>query len=99
MSKRYLPFFHPGEQLREEFMKPLGISASKLAKEIDVPVHRVRRLITERHTVTGETALRLARYFNTTPYFWLNMQRDYDLEQAELEMGAAIAATVRPWMA
>lgn len=93
---RDLPPIHPGEQLREEFMKPLKLSAYKLAKDIDVPVSRVQDIVSERRTITGDTALRLARYFGTTPEFWLNLQRDFDLEQAEIEVGEQIAAKVQP---
>ncbi|KJS40065.1 MAG: XRE family transcriptional regulator [Rhodospirillaceae bacterium BRH_c57] len=96
MPQRDLPPVHPGEQLREEFMKPLGLSAYRLAKDLDVPVSRVQDLAAERRGITGDTALRLARYFGTTPEFWLNLQRDYDLELAEIEAGAAITAKVRP---
>ena len=86
MSTRDLPPVHPGEQLREEFMKPLGISAYRLAKDVDVPVSRIQDLAAERR----------ARYFGTSPEFWLNLQRDYDLERAEIEVGEQIAAKVRP---
>ena len=96
MQQRDFPPVHPGEQLREEFMKPLGLSAYRLAKDIDVPVSRVQDLVAERRTVTGDTALRLARYFGTSPEFWLNLQRDFDLETAEIEVGEKITATVSP---
>lgn len=96
VTSRDLPPIHPGEQLREEFMKPLNLSAYKLAKDIDVPVSRVQDIAGERRSITGDTALRLARYFGTTPEFWLNMQRDFDLEQAEIEAGEQIAAKVHP---
>ena len=96
MPQRDLPPIHPGEQLREEFMKPFGLSAYKLAKDIDVPVSRIQDLVAERRAITGDTALRLARYFGTTPEFWLNLQRDYDLELAEIEVGDQIAAKVHP---
>jgi len=96
MSTRDMPPVHPGEQLREEFLAPLGLSAYRLAKDIHVPVSRVQAIIAERRAVTGDTALRLARYFGTTAEFWLNLQRDYELEKARIEAGAAIAATVRP---
>lgn len=96
MTQRDLPPIHPGEQLREEFMKPFGLSAYRLAKDLDVPVSRVQDLVAERRAITGDTALRLARYFGTTPEFWLNLQRDYDLELAGIEVGDKIAATVRP---
>ncbi len=96
MPQRDLPPIHPGEQLREEFMKPFGLSAYRLAKDIDVPVSRIQDLVAERRAITGDTALRLARYFGTTPEFWLNLQRDYDLELAEIEVGDQIAAKVHP---
>jgi antitoxin HigA-1 len=95
-ASRDLPPVHPGEQLREEFMNPLGLSAYRLAKDIDVPVSRVQDLLKERRSITGDTALRLARYFGTTPEFWLNLQRDYALEQAAILSGEQIAARVHP---
>lgn len=96
MPDRDLPPIHPGEQLREEFMKPLGLSAYRLAKDIDVPVSRVQAIIDEKRGLSGDTALRLARYFGSTPEFWLNLQRDYELEMAAIKAGDAIAAKVRP---
>ncbi len=96
VARRDLPPIHPGEQLREEFMKPLGLSAYKLAKDIDVPTSRVQDIVSERRAITGDTALRLARYFGTTAEFWLNLQRDFDLEQAEIEVGEQIVARVHP---
>lgn len=93
---RDLPPIHPGEQLREEFMKPLGLTAYRLAKDLAVPVSRIQAIVDEKRAITGDTALRLARYFDTTPEFWLNMQRDYELERAEIAAGQAIARTVRP---
>jgi addiction module HigA family antidote len=96
VTSRDLPPIHPGEQLREEFMKPLKLSAYKLAKDVDVPVSRIQDIVGERRGITGDTALRLARYFGTTPEFWLNMQRDYDLERAEIEAGEQIVAKVHP---
>lgn len=96
MPHRDLPPIHPGEQLREEFMIPLGLSAYRLAKDIAVPVSRVQAIIDESRAITGDTALRLARYFGTTPEFWLNLQRDYELEQAQIESGDKILSTVHP---
>jgi antitoxin HigA-1 len=87
---RDLPPIHPGEQLREEFMQPLGLTAYRLAKDLHVPVTRVQAIISERRGITGDTALRLGRYFGTTPEFWLNMQRDYELEQAAEALGARL---------
>jgi antitoxin HigA-1 len=78
-SMRDLPPIHPGEQLREEFMKPLGLTAYRLAKDLNVPVTRIQAIVSERRAITGDTALRLGRYFGTTPEFWLNLQRAVDL--------------------
>src|SRR6516162_6884851 len=86
-SMRDLPPIHPGEQLREEFMKPFGLTAYRLAKDIGVPVTRVQAIIAERRGISADTALRLARYFTTTPEFWLNLQRDYELETAAEALG------------
>ena len=93
---RDLPPVHPGEQLREEFMKPLGLTAYRLAKDTGVPVTRIQAIITERRAITGDTALRLARYFRTTPEFWLNMQRDYELEIAAETLGDRLQNEVKP---
>jgi addiction module HigA family antidote len=94
-SMRDLPPIHPGEQLREEFMQPLGLTAYRLAKDLGVPVTRIQAIVTERRSITGDTALRLARYFDTTPEFWLNMQRDYELERAIEALGGRLEAEVK----
>ena len=98
-NMRDLPPVHPGEQLREEFMKPLGLTAYRLAKEISVPVTRVQAIIAERRGITGDTALRLGRYFATTPEFWLNLQRDYELELASRALGTRLETEVKPRVA
>jgi len=95
-SVRDLPPIHPGEQLREEFMKPFGLTAYRLGKDIGVPVTRVQAIIGERRGITGDTALRLARYFGTTPEIWLNMQRDYELEAAAEALGSRLDTEVKP---
>ena len=77
-----MPPLHPGEMLREEFMKPLGLSANALAIAFRVPVTRISEIVRERRGITADTALRLARYFNMTPEFWMRLQMDYDLESA-----------------
>jgi addiction module HigA family antidote len=74
-----VPVFHPGEILREEYLVPLGMSAGALAKKLNVPRTRIERLVKESHPVTADTALRLAKYFDTTPHYWLSMQVAYDL--------------------
>ncbi len=77
-------------------MRPLGLSALRLAQDIFVPVAQVQAIIDEIRPVTGEIALRLARYFGTSPEFWLNLQRDYDLQCAVIESGDKIVNTVNP---
>jgi len=77
-------------------MRPLGLSTHRLAQDIFVPVAQVQAIIDEMRPVTGEIALRLARYFGTSPEFWLNLQRDYDLQRAVIESGDRIASTVNP---
>jgi antitoxin HigA-1 len=93
---RDFPPIHPGEQLREEFLKPLGLTAYRLAKDLHVPVTRIQAIIGERRGITGDTALRLGRYFGTTPEFWLNMQRDLELEQAAEALGDRLMEEVKP---
>jgi antitoxin HigA-1 len=90
-----LPPVHPGEHLREDFMAPLRLSAYRLAQDICVPTTRIQAIITGRRGITGDTALRLGRYFGTTPEFWMNLQRDYELEKAEIEHGIQIEVQVR----
>ncbi len=75
-----LPPVHPGEILREEYLIPLGMSAGALAKHLNVPRTRIERLATEQTAVTPDTALRLAKFFRTTPEFWMNMQASFDLK-------------------
>ena len=70
---------HPGEMLREEFMKPLGISINGLALELHVPVTRISEIVNQRRGITADTALRLARHFGTSADFWMNIQKDYEL--------------------
>ena len=93
---RDLSRIHPGEQLREEFMKPNGISCTRLAEDIGVAAPRVVEIVEERESVSGEMALRLARYFGTTARFWLDLQRDYDLERAAHELGNRLDFEVKP---
>jgi addiction module HigA family antidote len=91
-----MPALHPGEMLREEFMKPLGLSANALAMALRVPVTRISEILRERRGITADTALRLARYFNMTPEFWMRLQMDYDLESASDVEQAAILKEIRP---
>jgi len=93
---RDLPPVHPGEQLREEFMVPMGITAYRLAKDIGVPITRIQEIVAERRSITGDTALRLGRYFGTTAELWLNMQRDFDLDFAMEKLGDRLDIEVKP---
>ena len=77
-------------------MRPLGLTSYRLAKDLAVPVTRVQAIVAERRGISGETALRLARYFRTTPEFWLNLQRDWELETAALALGERVAREVTP---
>jgi addiction module HigA family antidote len=86
---------HPGEILREEFLVPLNMSAHALAMELKVPAPRINEIVRERRSITPATALRLARYFATTPDFWLNLQNAYDLKIAQREMGRIVENEVR----
>src|SRR6266700_6203540 len=79
-TETLMPPVHPGEVLREDFMKPLGLTVNKLALELHVPATRVGEIVHERRRITAETALRLARYFHTNAESWLNLQNFYDLE-------------------
>ncbi|TJW43286.1 MAG: addiction module antidote protein, HigA family [Mesorhizobium sp.] len=85
------PPIHPGEILREEYLNPLGLKPYTLAKKLHVPRTRIERLVAEQTPVTPDTALRLAKFFDTTPQFWMNMQASYDLANLETELADAIA--------
>lgn len=86
---------HPGEVLREEFLVPIGMSGHALALELKVPAPRINDIVRERRAISPDTALRLARYFGTTPQFWLNLQASYDLKIAEQMVGAKIEREVQ----
>ena len=98
MSKKHAPI-HPGEILFQEFMKPLGLTNYRVAKETGMPADRVGRLVAGTRAFTGDTALRLARFFKTTPGFWMNLQSRYDLDCAIDEAGNKIDKRVKPWQA
>ena len=86
MSENKMRPVHPGEILREE-MEELGMSAKAIARELGVPQNRISDILRGRRGITADTALRLARYFNTTPQVWLNLQKAFELRVAELEAG------------
>jgi len=87
---------HPGEILREEFLKPLGMSAHALSLALRVPANRIGAILKGERGVTADTALRLSRFFGTTPEFWVNLQAMHDLTKAKAELGAAVAREVSP---
>jgi addiction module HigA family antidote len=86
MTTKKLPPVHPGEVLKEEFLTPLDLSQNKLAMSIRVPAPRISEIVRGRRSVTADTALRLGRFFGTTPQFWMNLQARYDLETAQDEL-------------
>ena len=97
MKKSLLPPVHPGEILREDFMKLLGLTINKLALDLRVPATRIGEIVHERRRISADTALRLARYFNTNAEFWLNLQNFYDLEVSRrYGAGSAIEREVHP---
>ena len=95
-KSRRLPPVHPGEILREDLMAPLGLSINRLARDLRVPVTRMSEIVNGRRSITADTALRLARYFSTTPEFWVNLQSAYDLDVATRASAEQIRRDVHP---
>ena len=83
MKNKKLPPIHPGEILIEEFLKPMGLSQYRLAKDISVPPRRINEIVHGKRSISADTALRLGRFFGISPQFWLNLQTRFDLEVAE----------------
>lgn len=98
MSEKMLPV-HPGEILMEEFLKPLGLSQYRLAKEIHVPPRRINEIVHGKRAITADTALRLARFFETSERFWLNLQVRYDLEVERDRVGERLGHEIAPFSA
>lgn len=96
---RLLEPIHPGEILREEFLKPMGISINRLARDIVVPPGRVSEIVNGKRRITADTALRLARFFGTSPEVWLGLQAEYDLRVAKRTIGQEIEQRVHPFAA
>ena len=96
MIKNGMRPIHPGEILREDYMLPLGLSATALAHALGVTPARINDIVRERRGITADTALRLARYFGTDAQSWINLQTAYDLRVAELAAGEAIHRIVKP---
>ena len=96
MFKNGMRPIHPGEVLREEYLIPLAMSVSALAKALHVPHTRLNDIVNETRGVTADTAVRLARYFDTTPQFWLNLQTEYELRKVQLTIGERIEKEIEP---
>lgn len=94
MATDNLPLVPPGEILLEEFIRPMGLTQAAVARAAGIPASRLTEIIKGRRSITGETALRLARYFGTTAAFWIGLQADHDLEVADRELGERIAREV-----
>ena len=99
MAEDRLSAVHPGEVLLEEFLKPMGLSQNRLALSIGVPARRINEIVLGRRSITADTALRLARFFDMSPQFWLGLQMDYNLDLAEDELGERLRREVIPYAA
>ncbi len=87
MTKRDFPPIHPGEILLEEFLKPMGITQYRLAKDVSVDPRRINEIVHGKRSISADTSLRLGRYFGTSARFWMNLQSQYDLQVEEMELG------------
>lgn len=96
MVKNGMRAIHPGEIIREDYLAELHMSANALAQALRVPTTRIHEIVNERRSITADTAIRLARFFSTTPNVWMNLQAAYDLRKAEIELGEKVAEEVRP---
>ena len=98
-KNKKLKSIHPGEVLLEEFLKPMNLSQNRLALDIRVPARRINEIVHGKRRITPDTALRLARYFDMSPEFWLGLQMDYDLDVAEDESAELIRREVQVYAA
>lgn len=96
MSTKKLPTITPGEILLEEFLKPMEISQYRLAKSTKLPQTRIAEIVKGRRSITAETALRFARFFNTSPQFWMNLQTEYELRIAKRKLQKKVEREVEP---
>jgi len=95
MSSKKIAPIHPGEILLEEFLKPMGISQNRLALDIRVPPRRINEIVHGKRRITADTALRLAKYFDMSPQFWLGLQMDYDLDIAEDQLSESLKREIQ----
>jgi addiction module HigA family antidote len=96
MAEKKLEPIHPGEILLEEFLKPLGLSQNRLALSIGVPPRRINEIVLGKRSISADTALRLGRYFDMSPQFWLGLQMDYDLDVAADALNGRLEQEVKP---
>ena len=99
MKKTKLASVHPGEILNKEFLEPMRLSQNKLAAALHVPARHINEIVLRKRGVTADLALRLARYFGVTPQFWLGLQMDYELDEAEDALEKTITEQVKPMAA
>jgi len=97
MAEEKLEPIHPGEVLLEEFLKPMGLSQNRVALDIGVPARRINEIVLGKRRITADTALRLARFFGTSPQFWLGLQMDYDLDVTADSIASRLDREVRPY--
>ncbi|MBM4457271.1 MAG: HigA family addiction module antidote protein [Chloroflexi bacterium] len=97
MAEERLKPVHPGEVLLEEFLKPLGLSQNRLALAIGVDTRRINEIVLEQRSITADTALRLARFFDVSPRFWLGLQAEYDLDVAAEALEPRLENEIRPY--
>jgi addiction module HigA family antidote len=95
MKDKFLANITPGEILEEDFLKPMGLSQYRLAKDINVPPRRINEIVNGERAITADTALRLGRYFKMSAQFWLNLQSHYDLEMVEERIGRRLSREVK----
>ena len=93
---KHLPNFHAGDVLLVEFLKPLGLSQNRIARDIGVPPRRINEIVHGNRAVSADTALRRDRYFGTSEQFWMGLQADFDLEDARRRLGRPLDKEVRP---
>jgi addiction module HigA family antidote len=96
MKAKHLANITPGEILNEDFLKPMNITQYRLAKDLGVPPRRINEIVKGQRAITADTALRLARYFQMSPEFWLNLQIHFDLEQLQKRIGMRLNKEIRP---
>jgi len=97
MGSTKMPPIHPGEILFEEFLKPMNLSQNRLALDINVPPRRINEIVQRKRRITADTALRLAKYFDMSPQFWLGLQMDYDLDVAEDELAGRLDKEIQTY--